>query len=228
MTSASGASSFIPGHSQRILRERASAATADVLLVHGIWNTAHWLLPLARRLRAEGLAPALFGYASVLGGPERAVPRLIERLQATGAQLLVCHSLGGLVALQALRAAPELPVRRVVCLGSPLCGSAAARGLARRGGRWALGRSAALLQHGVVQWQGEAEIGQIAGTVARGVGQWLAPLDGGSDGTVALAETRLPGLRDHCVVQASHSGLLRSPEAAQQVLRFLRQGRFRH
>ncbi|WP_435012347.1 esterase/lipase family protein, partial [Xanthomonas arboricola] len=130
MTSASGAPSFIPGHPQRILRERASAATADVLLVHGIWNTAHWLLPLARRLRAEGLAPALFGYASVLGGPAQAVPRLIERLQATGAQLLVCHSLGGLVALQALRAAPELPVCRVVCLGSPLCGSAAARGLA--------------------------------------------------------------------------------------------------
>ncbi|MBB4604693.1 hypothetical protein GGR59_000898 [Xanthomonas arboricola] len=85
-----------------------------------------------------------------------------------------------------------------------------------------------MLQHGVVQWEGEAEIGQIAGTVARGVGRWLAPLDGSSDGTVALAETRLPGLRDHCVVQASHSGLLRSPEAAQQVLRFLRQGRFRH
>lgn len=28
----------------------------DVLLVHGIWNTAHWLLPLARRMRAYGLA----------------------------------------------------------------------------------------------------------------------------------------------------------------------------
>ncbi|KTF29418.1 Cob(I)alamin adenosyltransferase, partial [Xanthomonas vesicatoria] len=47
-----------------------------------------------------------------------------------------------------------------------------------------------------------------------------------SDGTVALAETRLPGLRDHCVVQASHSGLLRSPEAATQALAFLRSGRF--
>ncbi|NIJ89326.1 hypothetical protein FHR49_002127 [Xanthomonas campestris] len=44
--------------------------------------------------------------------------------------------------------------------------------------------------------------------------------------TVALAETRLPGLRDHCVVQASHSGLLRSPEAARQALAFLRNGHF--
>ncbi|RBH04597.1 alpha/beta hydrolase, partial [Xanthomonas oryzae pv. oryzae] len=47
------------------------------------------------------------------------------------------------------------------------------------------------------------------------------------DGTVALAETRLPGLRDHCVMRASHSGLLRSPEAAAQALAFLRCGRFR-
>ncbi|RYE72442.1 MAG: alpha/beta hydrolase, partial [Hyphomicrobiales bacterium] len=36
--------------------------------------------------------------------------------------------------------------------------------------------------------------------------------------------SRSPGRR----VSASHSGLLRSPEAAQQVLRFLRQGRFGH
>ena len=50
----------------------------------------------------------------------------------------------------------------------------------------------------------------------------VAPLQAGSDGTVGLDETRLPGLHDHCVVQASHSGLLRSPAAAQQVLAFLR------
>ncbi|CEJ46640.1 conserved hypothetical protein [Xanthomonas citri pv. bilvae] len=122
-------------------------------------------------------------------------------------QLVICHSLGGLMTLQALQDAPDLPVRRVVCLGSPLCGSAAARGLAQRGGRWAMGRSAAILQQGFARWDGQAEIGQVAGNVA-------------------LAETRLPGLRDHCVVRASHSGLLRSPEAAAQALAFLRTGRF--
>ncbi|WP_311240209.1 MULTISPECIES: alpha/beta hydrolase [unclassified Xanthomonas] len=222
----SNASSAIPVIPRRSPRKHVATATADVLLVHGIWNTAHWLLPLARRMRADGLAPALFGYASVLGGPTQAVPRLIERLRTSRAQLLVCHSLGGLMALQALCDAPDLPVRRVVCLGSPLCGSAAARGLARRGGVWAMGRSAALLQQGFARWDGPVEIGQVAGCVPRGVGRWLAPLAEGSDGTVALSETRLPGLRDHCVVHASHSGLLRSPEAARQALAFLRSGRF--
>lgn len=98
-------------------RNPHAQATADVLLVHGIWNTTHWLLPLAWRMRADGLAPALFGYASVLGGPARAVPCLIERLRASRAQWVVCHSLGGLMTLQALQEAPDLPVRRVVCLG---------------------------------------------------------------------------------------------------------------
>ncbi|MNO04758.1 hypothetical protein D3C81_2258900 [compost metagenome] len=44
---------------------------------------------------------------------------------------------------------------------------------------------------------------------------------------MALDETQLPGLADHCVVAASHSGLVFSPEAARQTAAFLRDGRFR-
>ncbi|RWU15732.1 alpha/beta hydrolase, partial [Xanthomonas phaseoli pv. manihotis str. CIO151] len=49
----SSASPISPAAPRRSQREGARAATADVLLVHGIWNTAHWLLPLARRMRAN-------------------------------------------------------------------------------------------------------------------------------------------------------------------------------
>lgn len=51
--------------------------------------------------------------------------------------------------------------------------------------------------------------------------------DGASDGTVSVEETRLPGLRDHCIVPASHTGLVLSPHAAAQTAAFLREGRFR-
>jgi hypothetical protein len=61
---------------------------------------------------------------------------------------------------------------------------------------------------------------------ARGVGGLFAPMDGPSDGTVALSETRLPGIADHCVVPASHTGLVLSAEAARRAARFLRHGRF--
>lgn len=205
----------------------ASAAAPAVLLVHGIWNARAWLAPFALRLRAEGLAPSVFGYASVWRDPETAGDRLIAHLRRHPVSHLVGHSLGGLVILEALRRAPDLPVQRVVCLGSPLRGSAAAAGLAARPPLGlALGRSRALLERGCPPWTGAAEVGVIAGDRAKGLGGLFATLDGASDGTVAVAETRLEGLTDHCVLPASHSGLVLSAEVAARTARFLREGRF--
>lgn len=201
--------------------------TDRVLLIHGIWNAKAWLSPLASRLRGAGFTPEVFGYSSVLGGPEVAVPALIAHLRNTGPVTLLGHSLGGLIALEALRQAPDLAVARVVCLGSPLRGSDAARSLAGRS--WAapvLGRSSQLLQRGFECWEGIAPVGMVAGNVPHGLGRYFARFDGDSDGTVAVKETRLPGLADHCVVASSHSGLVFSPEAARQAVNFLRDGHF--
>ncbi|QNH11718.1 hypothetical protein HEP75_01139 [Xanthomonas sp. SI] len=214
-------------------RTLAADAAVDplpqVLLLHGIWNGRIWLGPLAWRMRRDGFRVASFGYSTAFGGAEAALPRLqqrIQRLAQQGPVALVGHSLGGLIALQALRQAPQLPVTRVVCLGAPLAGSAVAQTLLRRGLGVALGRSAALLQQGLGHWDGRAAVGMVAGSVALGLGNRIAALGPESDGTVALAETRVPGLHDHCLVRASHSGLLFSPLAARQAAAFLRQGRF--
>jgi pimeloyl-ACP methyl ester carboxylesterase len=200
-----------------------------VILLHGLWMPGaamHWL---AAHLKADGFAPEVFSYHSVADGPDTAVPRLVELLEAGGGADIVAHSLGGLIALQALCESPGLPVARVVCLGSPLTGSGAATGMLR----WApaaalLGRSAALLRTGIACWEGKAQVGVIAGRVPHGLGALFAGFDGEHDGTVAIAETQLPGLADHVVVDASHSGLLFSTEAAEQATAFLRDGHFRH
>lgn len=203
------------------------AETPSVMLVHGIWNARAWLMPFALRLRREGLAPTVFGYDSVWRDPETAGDRLIALLRRRPVEALVGHSLGGLVILEALRRAPDLPVKRVVCLGSPLRGSAAAAGLvARPPLGLALGRSRALLERGCPPWTGAAEVGVIAGDRAKGLGGLFATLDGSSDGTVTVAETRLDGLADHCVLPASHSGLVLSAEVAAQTAHFLRHGHF--
>ncbi len=202
--------------------------TPSVLLLHGIWNARAWVGPLAWRLRARGFRVDTFGYSSVFGGPDVAVPQLLKRLQGSGPVSLVGHSLGGLVALEALRQQPDLPVSRVVCLGSPLRGSGTARSLADHGWAMALGRSGELLLDGLPAWEGRAQVGLIAGSVPHGLGSLLGAIGAASDGTVALDETRLPGLADHCVVAASHSGLVFSLEAARQTAAFLRDGRFRH
>jgi pimeloyl-ACP methyl ester carboxylesterase len=198
-----------------------------VILLHGLWMpgaSMHWF---ASRLSAAGYTPEIFSYHSVTDAPDTAVARLVERLQASGAHI-VAHSLGGLIALQALCQSPQTPVRRVVCLGSPLRGSGAASGMLRWAGAAAMfGHSAALLQQGVQCWEGQAEVGVIAGRVPHGLGALFAGFAGEHDGTVAIEETQLPGLTDHVVVDASHSGLLFSAEAAGQAVAFLNDGRFR-
>jgi len=200
---------------------------ARILLLHGIWMRAPIVWPLARRLRAAGLQVEWFDYASIFGHIDNTACRLQARLQTAGVPVgIIGHSLGGLMALEAVRRAPALPVSRIVCLGSPLLGSHTACTLARHWGTWTLGGSAALLQSGIVPWTGRTQVGMVAGTVARGVGSLLARLPAPSDGTVSLAETHLPGLTDHCTVHASHTSLLFSHEAAHQSLHFLKHGCF--
>ncbi len=197
-----------------------------VVLVHGIWMPGTVMAWMGARLRQAGFACETFSYHGVTRGPRDAIARLGERL-AQGSAHVVAHSLGGLVTLHALAERPELPVRRVVCLGSPLLGSGAAHGMRRRA--WAaatLGHAAEVLERGLERWSGPAEVGCIAGTLPHGLGHVFAGFDGPHDGSVAVAETRLPGLADHAVIRASHSGMLFSPEAARLTIGFLRDGRF--
>jgi pimeloyl-ACP methyl ester carboxylesterase len=200
-----------------------------VLLLHGLWMRASLMWPLARRLHAAGYAVERIDYASVLQGPEPCIARLAARLADEGeAPLhLVGHSLGGVVALRALDAATRAPPGRVVCLGSPLAGSATARTVA---GRRAvlLGRAAPMLACGVEGLPAGHEVGVIAGTAPLGLGRLFHHFDEPNDGSVALSETRMPGLADHLALASSHSGMVFSAPVARQVVAFLRDGRFDH
>lgn len=205
-----------------------AGAARRVVLLHGLWMPGavmHWL---ATRLQDAGFETETFSYHSVADGPELAAPGLAEFIGESDADI-VAHSLGGLVALQALCDAPTLPVRRVVCLGSPLAGSGAVNAMLRWPPAASLfGRSAELLQQGFPCWEGKAQVGVVAGCVPHGLGALFGHFAGPHDGTVAVEETRLPGLADHIVIDASHTGLLLSEEAAAQTIAFLREGRFRH
>lgn len=199
-----------------------------VILLHGLWMRPVSMAILDSRLRQAGFSTSRIGYASVQGGPKRAMPALVGQARH-GPCHVVAHSLGGLVALATLDAHPDLPVQRVVCLGSPLCGSAAAHGMTRLPLlRSTLGRSRRLLLRGCRPWQGRAQVGMIAGTRPLGLGRFVGPVHGENDGTVAVEETCLEGLADRISIPASHTSLLYSPEAARQAIAFLRDGRFDH
>jgi pimeloyl-ACP methyl ester carboxylesterase len=199
-----------------------------VLLLHGLWLRGVAMGHFARVLRDAGFDAHTFDYASVHGGIEATIARLRDRSRTLGEGThLVGHSLGGLLAAAAAQRDPQLTRGRIVCLGSPLLGSTTARSLRHLpGGAMLLGGSAELLQQGLQRWDGPQQVGAIAGRLPLGFGMLLGGLRGQHDGTVAVAETRLPGIADHRVIAAAHTGLPFSDEAARLTVAFLRNGQF--
>jgi pimeloyl-ACP methyl ester carboxylesterase len=206
--------------------------TDHVILLHGLWMRGFALLMLHRRMMEAGFRVHRFDYMSVAAPQERILERLEARVHELAQEAetvhLVGHSLGGLLALQVCTEDLQLPRGRVVCLGSPLKGSAAARRFAGmgRGGEVLLGHNRELLEYGFERWNGSREVGVVAGRLPLGLGAVLGQFGGDNDGTVAVDETCLPGIADHCVIETNHTGLLFSQEAARQVTQFLQQGRF--
>jgi len=200
-----------------------------VILLHGLWLRGLAMNYLSRRLGHAGFDAETFDYATVRGGIDDASERLRERIGALGGGKvhLVGHSLGGLLAAMIVQRHPDLIDGRIVCLGAPLRGSAAARSLKGiPGGSAMLGHSVELLERGLDRWDGPQQLGVIAGRLPLGLGFLLGGVSSPHDGTVAVEETRLPGITDHCVIAAAHTGLVYSDPAAQHTIEFLRDGRF--
>ena len=200
-----------------------------VILLHGLWMRGFTLAALRRRIERAGFAVESFDYASVMRDPDLSVSNLLARARSIKSKKIhfVGHSLGGLIALQALGQASDLPAGHVVCLGTPLRGSVVARTISNLpGGSLVIGRSSGILRDGLQRWSGAQPVGVIAGRLPLGLGFMVGSLASPNDGTVSVAETELPGLTDHCVVPATHMGLVFSDEAAAQTVAFLRTARF--
>ena len=196
-----------------------------VILLHGIWMRGFMMARMAKHLEAQGYVTETIDYPSLSKGADRCADDLRERLDGYRKQTVhvIGHSLGGLVALLATQ--DSAPHGRTVCLGSPLTGSAAAKSLSSFA-PWMMGQSRDRLLTGLDAWQGTREVGVIAGRVPFGLAMLMGGVGGESDGTVAVAETRLPGITEHAVIAATHTGLPFSEEAIAMTTNFLRGGSF--
>ncbi len=202
-----------------------------VVLIHGLFLSGREMALLRRRLEHAAFSARQFSYPSVRVRPA-AAGRLLDDFVADIEAPVVhylAHSLGGLVLRHFFDGDPDRRPGRVVTLATPHEGSRAARALARTAlGRRLLGQS---IEQGLLgdvpAWRGERALGVIAGSRGIGFGRFLARLDRPHDGTVAAIETSCVATTDHIVLPVSHFGGLFSREVADQVIYFLRQGRFR-
>lgn len=179
------------------------------------------------RLAAYGFDVRQFHYQSISQPPEQVLDALAAEVRRhDGPVHLVGHSLGGLVILRLLAREPALGVGRVVLLGSPVNGSAAATGLSRfAGSGWLLGAMASeLLSDAPRAWHGTTPVGVIAGTQSLGLGCLVAGIEGPNDGTVAVAETKLEGESAFLELPVSHVGLLLSRRVVAATAHFLEGG----
>ncbi|MBP6534961.1 MAG: alpha/beta hydrolase [Arenimonas sp.] len=193
---------------------------ARVLLVHGLWMQAPALFYWAWRLRKAGFEPVYFSYKSLLQGPDSARVRLRQAALERPDTHILAHSLGGLVTLNAL-AGEQSFNGRIICVGSPLAGSRTARALASHHAGRLAGHSLPLLCQGLQRVPEGLKVSVIAGTKPNGLGRLLQRFDEPSDGTVALSETKIPGLERHITVPVSHSGQLFSKTVVDEVLGLL-------
>jgi len=203
-----------------------------IIIVHGLWMTGLELGVLQHRLRTEhGFEPSIFSYPSITGTMAEHVASLHSYVQAHKYERLhfIGHSLGGIVILKMLEAYDDIPPGRVVCLASPMQGSCAVDGFAR----WPFARAALgaaicddVLSTRQRKWDGRRDVGIIAGSLSIGIGRLFADFHEPSDGTLLVSETKLEGAKDHIIMPVSHTGIVFSIEATEQMAAFLKAGKF--
>jgi pimeloyl-ACP methyl ester carboxylesterase len=202
---------------------------AEIVLVHGLWFGSWAMSRLARRLVKDGFTVRRINYRTTRGQLADHAARLREFASQsnTKTQHFVGHSLGGLVILKMLSMYEDIAPGRVVFLGSPLRGSVVARKMEKvPGAPKLLGKVRTALEEGFEGIPGGREAGMIAGSKSLGLGWLVGGTRGPGDGTVAIAETQVGGLADHCVLPVTHTSMLYSRAVAEQTAHFLKSGGF--
>lgn len=197
-----------------------------VVLLHGLWMPALSMALLGRRLRAAGFSPEAPPWWPRGDGLAASAARLHAEL-GPGPALFVGHSLGGRLALALAALRADRPTR-VVALGTPFGGSLAGQRLdGVAPGRWLLGQAAPDVTAPLPETVPEGcTLGVIAGDRPLGLGRLVTRIDGPSDGTVRVAETRHPGSADWLALPETHLSLIASRHAAAACAGFLRAGKF--
>lgn len=219
----------------------ALAATLDgsrplVVLLHGLGRNASSMWLMARRLEDAGFDVHRIEYASLDTPPPDIVATVTRDIDHCCSDYpetvnFVGHSLGGLVIRSYLAQKRPSNLGRVVLVGTPNSGTE----LVDRFRDWKafdlLGPTTAALGTDPQSLPAslpppDYPVGVIAGVRGPGWNDHLLP--GPDDGLVAVESTKLEGMADFIILEAGHSMMRYSGEVAEQVARFLKDGKFDH
>jgi pimeloyl-ACP methyl ester carboxylesterase len=199
-----------------------------VLLIHGVLMRPVVMALLAKRLREAGHEVSSFGY-SMRPSFQEVTAGFTSRVNAFRPDAIVGHSMGGVIAIRSAQLF-NTPVSKILCLGSPLNGSAIAKKIAGSWLRFVFSEASEdLTVRGLAGCKAaDTTVGVLAGTKGSlGFNLLFRVLSGVHDGTVALGETKSPSADHHMELFEGHTSMLFSKKVADQVRYFLESGSFK-
>lgn len=208
-----------------------------VILLHGLARSSSSMNKLQAALTGQGYHVLNISYPSRSAD----IPTLSETTLGAALQdptltprhriHFVTHSLGGILVRYYFSHHTDPRLGRVVMLGPPNQGSQV---VDKIGTWWAFrkingpaGRQLGTASNSLPNRLGPVtfELGIIAGN--RSI-NWInsAMIPGPDDGKVSIENTKIQGMKDHIVIQASHPFLMKNPHAIHLTLTFLAHGAF--
>ncbi|MGC9404372.1 esterase/lipase family protein [Vibrio genomosp. F10 str. 9ZC157] len=195
-----------------------------IVFLHGLYMHGIALLPLSQRLDKLGYHTDVLSYNSLNINAENVFKQIDALLDPFETNILVGHSLGGLMIKHYLtsRKPSNVRVSHVIAIGSPIQGASIAEKISELGLGAILGNST---KHGLEKhndtWDFPQKLGCIAGTQSIGLRPILLGSEKLSDGTVTVEETKINGLTDHVTINSNHTSLLYSNVIPNQIDHFI-------
>lgn len=213
-------------------------AKEGVVLLHGLCRSDASMKKMDQHLRNAGYVVLNAGYPSRTATIETlsddAIGSALENpaLQACSKVHFVTHSMGGILVRSYFARHTFERLGRVVMLGPPNQGSEVVDGLKS----WYVFRK--------MNGPAGAELGTKAGSTPNALGpvnfecgiiagdrsiNWinsLAMIDGKDDGKVSVERTKVEGMKEHLVVHATHTFMMKNKKVMESTLRFLKTGTF--
>lgn len=206
-----------------------------VILLHGLARSSSSFKRMESTLKEKGYYTVNYNYPSRKYNIEKlakdSIDNALSQCPENSTVHFVTHSLGGILVRQYLSTAKINNLGKVVMLGPPNKGSQVVDKLKNVPGfvwfNGPAGRELSTDSTSIPMKLGPAEfeVGIIAGT--RSINPILSSmLPNPDDGKVSVEDTKLAGMADHITLPVAHPFLMRNSEVIDQVVYFLKNGKF--